>query len=102
MTEVIHAKGCPVHRRWEQARTFEAIPFAGKQVYVFFRPLSPSCDERIHHRDAQLQHRRKRHPGEVRHLSHGDPAVVLPDRHRRPDVLGHEAQGPPANSTASL
>jgi hypothetical protein len=32
-----------------------------------------------------LQYRGYRHPHKVRQLSHGDPAVMLPDRHRRPD-----------------
>ncbi len=33
----------------EQAKTFEAVPFAGKQVFVFSRKLPSSSDERVHH-----------------------------------------------------
>jgi len=40
---------------------------------------------------ANLQHRRHRHPNEVRHLSHGDPAAVLPD-HRRPEDRARDDQ----------
>lgn len=36
-------------KTWEQAKTFEAIPFAGTQVFVFSRTLPASSDERIHH-----------------------------------------------------
>lgn len=34
-------------KTWEQAKTFEEIPFAGKQVFVFTRTSSLSSDERI-------------------------------------------------------
>ena len=36
-------------KTWEQAKTFEQIPFAGKQVFVFSRTSCPSSDERIRH-----------------------------------------------------
>ena len=36
-------------KTWEQAKTFEEVPFAGKQVFVFSRTTPPSSDERIHH-----------------------------------------------------
>lgn len=36
-------------KTWEQAKTFETVPFAGKRVFVFSRTLPPSHDERIHH-----------------------------------------------------
>jgi dihydrofolate reductase len=35
-------------KTWEQAKTFEVVPFAGKQVFVFSRTLPTSSDERIH------------------------------------------------------
>jgi dihydrofolate reductase len=41
-------------KTWEQAKSFEAVPFAGKQVYVFSRTLPPSTDERIHHVDGEV------------------------------------------------
>jgi dihydrofolate reductase len=34
-------------KTWEQAKTFEEIPFAGKKVFVFTRMSSLSSDERI-------------------------------------------------------
>ena len=34
-------------KTWEQARTFEDVPFAGKQVFVFSRSKSESMDARI-------------------------------------------------------
>lgn len=36
-------------KTWEQAKTFEDTPFAGKQVFVFSRTLPPSSDQRIQH-----------------------------------------------------
>jgi len=36
-------------KTWEQAKTFEEVPFAGKQVFVFSRTLPASSDERIRH-----------------------------------------------------
>jgi dihydrofolate reductase len=36
-------------KTWEQAKTFEAVPFAGKRVFVFSRKLPPSNDDRIQH-----------------------------------------------------
>jgi dihydrofolate reductase len=35
-------------KTWEQAKSFEAVPFAGKRVFVFSRTLPPPSDERIH------------------------------------------------------
>ena len=34
-------------KTWEQAKTFEAVPFAGKQVFVFSRSHTSDADERI-------------------------------------------------------
>lgn len=34
-------------KTWEQARTFEDVPFAGKQVFVFSRLQCDSSDDRI-------------------------------------------------------
>lgn len=36
-------------KTWEQGKTFEEVPFAGKQVFVVSRTTAPSSDERIHH-----------------------------------------------------
>jgi dihydrofolate reductase len=36
-------------KTWEQAKTFEDEPFAGKQVFVFSSTLAPSADNRVHH-----------------------------------------------------
>lgn len=36
-------------KTWEQAKTFEDVPFAGKQVFVFSSTLAPSTDNRVHH-----------------------------------------------------
>lgn len=36
-------------KTWEQAKTFEEVPFAGKKIVVFSRTLSPSNDSRVHH-----------------------------------------------------
>ena len=36
-------------KTWEQARSFEEVPFAGKRVFVFSNTLPPSSDERIRH-----------------------------------------------------
>ncbi len=36
-------------KTWEQAKTFEEVPFAAKQVFVFSSTLPSSSDERIHH-----------------------------------------------------
>lgn len=44
----------------------------------------------IRRRDAQLQYRGNGHPHKVWQLSHGDPAIVLRDCHRRPDELSVE------------
>ncbi len=42
-------------KTWEQANTFEAVPFAGKRVFVFSRTLPPSSDERIHHVQGEVE-----------------------------------------------
>ncbi|MCA9037098.1 MAG: dihydrofolate reductase [Planctomycetaceae bacterium] len=34
---------------WEQAKTFEEVPFVRKQVFVFSRTLPASSDKRVHH-----------------------------------------------------
>jgi len=34
-------------KTWEQAKTFEEVPFAGKQVFVFSRTNAPAIDERV-------------------------------------------------------
>ncbi len=36
-------------KTWEQSKTFEEIPFAGKQVFIFSRTPSDSKAERIHY-----------------------------------------------------
>jgi dihydrofolate reductase len=36
-------------KTWEQAKTFEEVPFAGKRVFVFSSTLPPSKEERIQH-----------------------------------------------------
>lgn len=47
-------------KTWEQAKTFEEVPFAGKQVFVFSGTSAPSNDERIR-------------------LVHGDVAAIVAD-----------------------
>jgi dihydrofolate reductase len=36
-------------KTWEQAKTFEDVPFAGKRVFVFSSTLAPSAEDRVKH-----------------------------------------------------
>lgn len=51
-------------KTWEQAKTFEEVPFTGKQIFVFSRTSTPAGDERIQY-------------------VHGDVATVVAELRRR-------------------